>query len=538
MNTNRFIPKFLQKLDDYLLKNKPAIWSSRIHLVLFFTSVISIAFFALLLFINSDPRQASTEGTWVVLLAIIVIISIVVFIYFLLRFNVLKRFGEWNSKDSLLSFIFYFISFAAIYFWFLLPSVTESIQSNRKYTFNELSNDQNQYNKAIALIEKDSMDFSVNLIDTVILITDSSKYSTIRKEDGYAEYITYEDNTNYPETEVAEAVEVAAENANNSQVDRKISRLDSASYYQQLKSSDSVVVLNDTSFLKYNIPTFEFCNKFSERRYSYSLFGGQRQYPETWTDLRMYHELIIELKKYDLKKYTQTINRLQQKYLLEIDKADAVSDYRQYLRDQNNRRDYDEFLLEKYFCRDFDNRMDNISDRMNQWNEDNTLYKLHVWYYAILASTILLWLFRHNIKKSFFLSFLIGALLFLATTILFILIRVDEFDVLDTVFVYFIIFCFFSVSIIKLKTQKIFPAIATNFIVIVTSFIPLYFVMYWYFLKIEQENNKFMYNHDQLRERMWHYAQRAEYIGFFLLLFGIYFLYSKLYKKWIALPEE
>lgn len=112
-------------------------------------------------------------------------------------------------------------------------------------------------------------------------------------------------------------------------------------------------------------------------------------------------------------------------------------------------------------------------------------------------------------------SFLIGALLFLATTILFILIRVDEFDVLDTVFVYFIIFCFFSVSIIKLKTQKIFPAIATNFIVIVTSFIPLYFVMYWYFLKIEQENNKFMYNHDQLRERMWHYAQRAEYIGFF-----------------------
>ena len=116
MNTEKYTPKFLKKLDTYLLKNKPAIWSSRIHFVLFYTTLLSVIFFFVLLLINKDPRENSSEFTWIILLSIIIIISIVLFIIYLFRFNVMKRFGNWNSKDSLLSFVFLFITFSLIYF--------------------------------------------------------------------------------------------------------------------------------------------------------------------------------------------------------------------------------------------------------------------------------------------------------------------------------------------------------------------------------------------------------------------------------------
>ena len=95
-----------------------------------------------------------------------------------------------------------------------------------------------------------------------------------------------------------------------------------------------------------------------------------------------------------------------------------------------------------------------------------------------------------------------------------------------------------SIRIYYLKTQKILPAIATNILVLSTCFIPMFIVSFAFYLKrlsidkYSEAQNDYL---DKLEITLLYWSQC---IGFILLLVAIYFLYSKLYKKWIALPEE
>ncbi len=545
MGLQQLVPGFLQRLDNYLLKNKPAVWSSRIHKMLFFTGILNIFFFILLLFINNDPRVKSSEVTWIILLSIIIIITIVVFCIYLFRFNVMKRFGEWSSKDSLLSFIFYFVIFFFIYSLGFLPSITEYLQANTKYNYKELADDQNQYTKAIALLHKDSLDFSVSVNDTIVLITDTAYYTKRSR---------YQNTTDYNYEDVTTAVEVAtitSDEASPATVKRReLYYKDSSEYNTLLEETDSLVVLSDTSFIRYTLPKFNFLSEYQtgrqnnmEHQYKNVDPENEESYDHTlWSDLEIYHELMKDFNKNNTSQYNAIIQKIQYKYLLAEDISEfSPNNYRLFImkRSYSYNNSYFSYLQNKYYCNEIDNNISNILHRKAQWEPSECSFKMSIWYYLSIISAIFLWLFRNNTKKSFFLSFLIAGLLLLVSSIFVIIMDFKELGIYVLILFYFLFFLGVSLNISKLRIQRVLPAIATNFIVSVTLFIPLYLVYFIFYLKEEALINR---NNYYALQEIYHnrmaYMAYVEYVGLALLLVMIYFVYSKLYKKWIALPDE
>jgi hypothetical protein len=98
------------------------------------------------------------------------------------------------------------------------------------------------------------------------------------------------------------------------------------------------------------------------------------------------------------------------------------------------------------------------------------------------------------------------------------------------------VFLLVGLSIFRLKTQKNIPLISLNFITLTTYFVPLFLVSVWYRSQDRYDLSDIARN--ALTVKYEHYLSLAEYGGYILLLIAMYFLFSGLYKKWIALPEE
>ncbi len=526
MNINKFIPSFLHRIDNYLLKNKPAVWSTRIHFVAFFTTVISVLLFALLLYVNIDPRESSDEFTWVLLVSIMVILSVVIYLMYLLRFNVFKRFGEWDTKDSLLSFLFFMLTFGGIYFWGFIPSLTEHIVANNKYSFAELITDQNRYNTAIAVVEQDSLQFYVGVEDTVVLDTSESCY---KRNQSYAEEEALVNST-------PNATEV--ENGSVTSSRKTLVYRDSTQYFNMLEYCDSVRVLSDTSFVEYYIPKFRFCGQNNYRQ-DYSK-GIEEPDSLEWSDLRLFYEVLDAVRMQKVSTSKAFISNMQTKYLIHDDREDSsvttFERYKRKLKKEFNQPSYSGYINHKYYTSSIENRIDHIRDRKRQWNSSGTSKNLHLLFYLSLVSALFLWIFRHNNKKPFFLSFLVGGLLFLFSSIFMILTHSHTNGIFLLTSLYYTIFLVIGFCIVKLKTQKNIPLISLNFIVLTTYFVPMFCVSVWY--RNQQRYNLTDEARNALTLKNQLYMDIAEYAGFALLLLAMYFLFSRLYKKWIALPEE
>jgi hypothetical protein len=530
MNINKFIPPFMHRIDNYLLKSKPAVWSTRFHFVAYFTTVVTTILFALLFYVNSDPRESSDQFTWVLLVAIMVVLSVVVFLMYLLRFNVFKRFGEWNTIDSLLSFLFYMLTFASIYFWGFIPSITEHIVANKKYTFTELINDQNRYNTAIAVVEQDSLKFYVAVDDTVVLDTSINVYNR---------NVAYDEASEDANIATAEAVKVInAEVTPSPAAKQTVVYRDSAQFYNLLQNADSVRILSDSSFVEYIVPDFRFCG---QKNYS-SMYSKSNEEPDSleWSNLRLFYEVLDAVRAEKSAPCKAIITAIQDKYLIHEDREDSsvvsFDAYKLKYEKEYNKPSYKEYINFKYYTSGIENRIEHIRDRKRQWNSSGTNVKLHLLFYFSLISALFLWIFRHNNKKPFFLSFLVGGLLFLFSSIFLILTSAHTDGINSLLVFYFLVFLLVGLSIFRLKTQKNIPLISLNFITLTTYFVPLFLVSVWYRSQDRYDLSDIARN--ALTVKYEHYLSLAEYGGYILLLIAMYFLFSGLYKKWIALPEE
>lgn len=516
----------MHRIDNYLLKNKPAVWSTRIHFVAFFTTLVTLVLFALLFYVNIDPREKTDEFTWVLLVSIIVTLSVVVYLLYLLRFNVFKRFGEWDTKDSILSFLFFMFTFGAIYFWGFIPSVTEYIVANNKYSFAELITDQNRYNTAIAVVEQDSLQFYVGVEDTVVLDTSENCY---KRNQSYAEEEALANST--PNT-------AEVENGSVTLSRKTVVYRDSTQYFSMLEYNDSVRVLSDTSFVEYYIPKFRFCGQNNYRQeYSKSV-----EEPDSleWSDLRLFYEVLDAVRTQKVSTCKAFISNMQTKYLIHDDREDSsVATFERYkmkFKKEFNQPSYIGYINFKYYTSGIENRIDHIRDRKRQWNRAATDNKLHLLFFLSMMSSLFLWIFRHNNKKPFFLSFLVGGLLFLFSSIFMVLTESHSDGAYFLAAFYYVLFIIIALFILRLKTQRNIPLISLNFIVLTTYFVPMFCVSVWY--RNQQRYNLTDEARNALTLKNQLYMDIAEYAGFALLLFAMYFLFSRLYKKWIALPEE
>ncbi len=111
MNINRpLMPGFLKRAEQKLLLNKPLIWSTRVHLVLYYGILFNLLLAGLSYLAPMEILGRSEAGYWVGFEIIITIIALTVWLIYLLRFNVFKKYGNIKPLHALVTFLLYFIS--------------------------------------------------------------------------------------------------------------------------------------------------------------------------------------------------------------------------------------------------------------------------------------------------------------------------------------------------------------------------------------------------------------------------------------------
>ena len=122
-------PRFINQLDDYLLKNKPDTWTTRIHLVLYYT-ILYCAGLSLICFLFPDnPLRESYVGYWVMAQSVLVVVAIILWIVYLVRFNTFKSYGLTHGGDRVKTYAFFFIAMVFMITSIFLPPVIESYKT-------------------------------------------------------------------------------------------------------------------------------------------------------------------------------------------------------------------------------------------------------------------------------------------------------------------------------------------------------------------------------------------------------------------------
>ena len=133
MNKRPLLIRPLKKLDDYLLIHKPEIWSARTHLVKWY-SILFMIVLAALCFINYNNARLSTNvGIWVGFVVVIAILALVIWIIYLLRFNVFKRYGIIKPIGRLTTFLLYFVAAGFIVGYSFIPLIVETLRAQHDY---------------------------------------------------------------------------------------------------------------------------------------------------------------------------------------------------------------------------------------------------------------------------------------------------------------------------------------------------------------------------------------------------------------------
>jgi hypothetical protein len=504
------LPSFLQKLDKYLLLNYPTIWSSRIHLSLFFSSIIAVTLYILFLLINKDARANSSEFTSTSLLTILIIIALVVYCIYLLRFNVFKRFGVWKKLDSLLVFFFSFLSACSIIFWAFIPSISSFNMANKKYNFNELIADQNKINQSMALLHADSLNLEISYDQTIFL-------DTIKKNE-----MELADNQ---EVMTSVATTATIENDNNPLARNRNSIGDTATFNQMLLAADSLVKLSDTCFEIYKMPELQFSDVYISNGYG-----------KTITNKELYYFTIANMQNANKESLLKQIKLVGDKYITPSQLENSKIQSAQYAEVNDKNVNGVKFTKAHFMYRHqidlIQNSIRNISDRKNYWLSTHKKQRLHIWFYLSLVLGVLVFIFRHSNNKTFFLSILTGGLLCIISAPILIFVASDELGAFSLLLFYFFIFLIIACSIFASKSRSLVQGIALNLAVAITYFIPMVLVGLNYAIKKNVSNNN-TYSYENESMNMYY----SQFIGFALLLISIQFLYSKLYKKWFALPE-
>lgn len=147
MNKRPLVPKFLNKLDNQLLLNRPDTWSTRFHLVLYYGLFFMVVLALLCLVTPTDHRAKSFFGLWSGAAGVLSLIAFIVWLVYLFRFNVFKHFGTVFPGDRLKTFLMYYFIITMMVMVVYIPPSVECFRADQAYTSEELATDMNRINE-------------------------------------------------------------------------------------------------------------------------------------------------------------------------------------------------------------------------------------------------------------------------------------------------------------------------------------------------------------------------------------------------------
>ncbi len=492
MNKRPLAPKFLNKLDNSLLLNRPDTWSTRFHLVFYYTIIFMIALAIICLTMPSDAREKSFYALWSGSIGVLVAIGFIVWLVYLFRFNVFKQYGSVFPGDRLKTFLLYFFIIALLSIVVYIPPVIESIKADLEYNTETIAKDCNRINELITQLEQDNVPTEWQP-DTLI-----RTYGT-NPSVGYREGVEY---------------------------------LDSNSFRSRVINSDSASQIQVGVVVVYSFFDLNFVNDY--RINQYATYHAK-------TTKQLYHANYLN-RNFDKVACKNELQKLLSKYSSAQNRNNYYYPYNtQYNNNYNNNSNIDvrQNILEKYRMYDLGFGIENISTRKFRLYDIRYSDHIRFIYYFSLVIALLVFVFRHSTIKAFFLSLLTAAVLSILSGLFVAILNFRETGIFILMLLYFLIFLLLAARIFKSNKRSLISGIALNAVVLMIPFIPIIIVGFYYSINTYQyyEYGNFDYNPEYYLQKQLHFTI-AEISGGLILLVLIETLFKRLFRLWYASPED
>lgn len=484
MNKRPLAPKFLNKLDNSLLLNRPDTWSTRFHLVIYYSLLFMIALTAICFVVPMTHHERTFYELWSGSAAVLAGIGFIVWLVYLFRFNVFKQFGTVYPGDRIKTFLLYFIMITMMTIVFFIPPVVETIRADHAYSSDELATDINRINEIVVRMEQNRIP-DVWKPDTLIRI-DNNNYP------GGSGDIPYQEGREY---------------------------LDSSTFNYRIRSADSLRRIDAGIVITYDFMNLCFISDDQVSRYA-----------------KVHVKSNKEIYDQDYKNTSPLPASAKTELQNLLDKYSTTGWPNDYYYEQSAEPWY--VINEKYRLGDADLGIHYIAARKYRLKEIDYSDYIRATYYIALVLTLLVFIFRHSTIKTFFLSLLFGIVLAILSGLFVAILNLRETGVFALMLFYYAAFVIISMLIFSAKKRSVVSGIALNAFVMMTAFIPMIGVAVYYSMhRHEYYYEPNMYDTAYYVTMRLHYTI-AEFAGGILLLILIETLFKRLYRLWYAAPED
>jgi hypothetical protein len=491
------MPGFLKRAEQKLLLNKPLIWSTRVHLVLYYGILFNLLLAGICFLVPMHFLDESDAEYWVGFEIIIAIIAFTVWLIFLLRFNVFKKYGNIKPLHGLVSFLLYFISTGIMVLSVFIYPVAECVRANIAFSDKVLVQDVNNMNIKICQLEHDMLNKKWDY-DTVALVRNL-------KIGGHNPQHAYSNGT-------AEEVELP--------YDHVFLTLDTVTFNNRLSNTDSLVKLNDTLFLMYKTPDLDFVSNYKLKEHSrekllssFEIYNKALKQPPAASEMPVIAEELNELGM----KYTG-FSRAE--YIL----------YEDFVGERT------EFLRRKYHLVPVSYNIDNVVKKKYTFSTRYMPYIIRLFFYTTLGITLLVFIFRHSTVRTFFLSLLSGILLIILTVMVLSFISYNgSASFIGWLIGYALIFFVGSTFTFSATKRRMLNGIFINLFVIIVPILPLLVVDFFYEMDKEVHYKEYGTYDWPYMDQCFLFAEIGGTV-LFLVLLATYI--NKLYRRWYSLPEN
>jgi MFS family permease len=207
--------------------------------------------------------------------------------------------------------------------------------------------------------------------------------------------------------------------------------------------------------------------------------------------------------------------------------------------DGRNEPGHIERVGDKYDLYYVNGALNNIAEKKYRWDDDAIAVSWRAAYYIALALALLVLIYRHTTRRTFFLSLLTSVVLTILTGLFLAMSASSESGFFTWLIIYFIVFALLASTIINSEQRNVISGIGLNLLVFITAFMPLVATAAYY----NYLHNKYEFRDEPgIYDRIFKYEAlhyfMAEIGGFILLLVLLATLYQKAYRKWYSLPEQ
>jgi hypothetical protein len=535
---------FLKKLDHRLLTNNPSVWSARNIWVLFYCFIFSAVLGLLCLLLLPDPRKDTTMAAVITGFVVVAcVIGFIIWLIYLLRFNVFKRFGTKSKYDFLRQLLLLFLSCLFIILPAFLPFYVQTKYTNYKYPETALIADINFIKENIYKLEANTL---IKQVDTTyhLALPQKNQPTAIANENETKGEIVQ------PTEDIVTQGVVAAQAEDipygfyepNAATKKLLPKNKNYTIYTAAALQEDIRLrrenyrrINDSLYYSISVPTNEYMRLFS--------------LPNSVEKKIIADSTLVRLYANNANIFKDSV-AIQKQILEKVSKYSLTANNNQFKNVRYRVLNYNDVVEEatleqKYYLNYANDGLQNIFEKkyfFTNLNEEFGLIRLI--FYIAFSISLLLFIFRHTTIKSFFLTLLTVVILLIINAIILAVIRAEETAVFTFVFFYYLLFGVLALTIFNAKTQKTVHGIALNIFTYFLPMLPLLIAFCCYSLV----NNRYSkYGYQRLDNNFVEPAFVRNFLKIIpfvevgqiiLFLLIAHFVLRTLYKRWYALPTD